>query len=139
MEPIVDDTSKGHTTVIKQVYYVPEAPLSLLCPQKWAKQCAIAKGTKDAPKFITMASNAKLSWNQEKMTITIPYDQVSNLPISWTEPGNRKLKAYTTKLYCMPAGVISDGKESSDSEGDSVVSEQPPSSEHPREMMTQAK
>ena len=79
---LLDDTGKGHTMVIEQAYYVPEAPLSLLCPQQWAKQRATAKGTKDKPQFVTMASNAKLSWIKGKTTITIPYDQVSNLPIS---------------------------------------------------------
>lgn len=35
---VQDDTGKTHEILIEDAYYVPEAPISLLCPRQWAQQ-----------------------------------------------------------------------------------------------------
>jgi hypothetical protein len=111
---IIDDRGTRHCVTIKDAYFVPAAPLSLLSPQQWALQRLTEHGDKDNPHFMTTAHFSTLNWNYGQCVVTIPHDAIRNLPIWRTAPGYKKFSAFASELFCMSTGVVSDNDDSDD-------------------------
>ena len=109
------------TFIIKDAFYVPESPHTLICPQQWASQRS-EKDTCDNPHFVTKSSFSRLSWNNGKSTLTIPHDTKSNLPMWRTAPGFKHAAAFICKEVgqAYPSVLIEDDED--------TVADEPPDS-----------
>ena len=88
--------------------------MTLLCPQQWAKQRELEFGWEDGAKFVTQGNFSKFEWNNGANVITIPMDNVSNLPILNTVPGYQR----SAKLIANPATISDDEYSDDEDEAD---------------------
>ena len=115
--PLEDDEGEIHTFQIKDSFLVPDLPMTLLCPQQWAKQREEQFGLEDGAQFITKGNFSKFQWNNLNHTITVPMDLASNLPILNTAPSFQR----AAHLIANPAALVSDDEDDGDDDEDTVV------------------
>jgi hypothetical protein len=117
---IEDDLGKRQKVVIKDAYYAPDSPLSLLCPQQWATQRTMLYGRSEGAQFVVTAKESRLVWDYGTRTKTIAFNH-SNIPMLHTAPGYKNSNAFvcravsTQNYNAMPAAAeISDSDDSDD-------------------------
>ena len=92
---IKDDDGNDVRIEIKDALYVPECPVRLICPQQMTAQ------TKNPQDLFGIKGNQAVLQIGEH-TITIPYNEESNLPIIKTEPGCTRYKNFMC-IECKPS------------------------------------
>ena len=98
-----DDSGTVHTFKIEDSYYVPKAPINLLCPQQWAKQREDVHGLEDNAHFMAKGTFARMSWGSGTHVMTVSLDDSTNLPLCRTKPSYCQTAALLTKVVTVPA------------------------------------
>ena len=93
------DRGRRHDLIIHNVIYLPESPVNLLSPQKWAAGSTDPTGTGE----VTVGDTTLLFWNERRYTKLIPHHPELGIPIMSVNDGYTKAKAF---MHCKKAAEL---------------------------------
>ena len=78
---IIDDQHRPHDIILHNVLYVPDSPVNLLSPQRWAQESTMKEGSCKGTFFCSFGDESIFVWNKRQYMKTIFNDPLNNLPI----------------------------------------------------------
>ena len=93
-----DDSGKKHTVKIPNTLFVPDMPISLLCPQHWSQQTKDHYPVRNGTWCAILPDQCILHWDQRQFKRTVKYDEASNTPRFRTASGSELYRAFVAPL-----------------------------------------
>ena len=93
-----DDNRVEHRFVIRNVYYVPDAPHRILCPQQWAQQAHDQKPMAEGTGCMTTSKHVVLFWDQRRYRKSIPLDTKLNIGFAKTASGYKRFATFMANV-----------------------------------------
>ena len=78
---IIDDQHRSHNIILHNVLYVPDSPVNLISPQRWAQESVMKEGTSKGTFFCNFGDESIFVWNNRQYMKTIFNDPANNLPV----------------------------------------------------------